>query len=119
MNKLLPSLALVLVAGLAAPAMAAPYVPGDADANGFNASLVLNQLQDMGVKAIDVADGWNGKVRATVVLDDGSQVFQYFTEDSLQPIGQTSGNTRVLSKLDVTRGAFETSVNSIADINHD
>ena len=105
-TSLIAASALIAVLGFAAPAFA-----GDnADTN----ERVLSQLRSNGVDAVEVADAWNGKIRATVVVD-GQQTFQYFDEDSLRPInGQASqSNTRVLSKLDTGTSAPVISLNSL------
>ena len=91
------ALAAVVVAGglSVAPAFAANDDPN------FDGNWYVTQLQKQGINAVDANEGWNGNFRATVVLADGSQVFQYFDEDTLKPVNQSGGNTRVLSKLDV------------------
>jgi hypothetical protein len=73
--------AFVALAGLAAPAIA----DDEANAN-FNEDAVLATLHQQGINASDL-QGWNGKIRATVTLADGSTTFQYFDEDTLQPVG--------------------------------
>lgn len=103
MNKLAISslAALVAVAGLSAPVLAASL---SSDTNSFddnfNEELVLQQLKSQGIQATDLSD-WNGVIRATVTLSDGSSTFQYFDIDTLQPVSATGGNTRVLSEQDV------------------
>ena len=114
MTKLLPSLALALVvtSGLAAPAFAAGESLTSGSTSGFDADYALQALHDKGVNVVDVTEDWNGQIRATVALDDGSRVTQYFTE-SFQPIVRKSGNTRVMSKLDTGRAPLAVSVNSL------
>jgi hypothetical protein len=102
MTKLLPSLAiaLALTAGVAAPALA------NDSFDSFDASYQLQRLNDAGINAVDVAEDTSSTMRANIKLDDGSQVFQYYNQDNLQPIGQAGGAaTRVLTKLDVQRSA--------------
>lgn len=86
--------AFLVLGSLAAPVMAAESDPA------FDAGWYVNQLQQKGINAIDAREGWNGKFIATVVTADGSQVLQYFDNDTLQPVNAAGGNTRVLSKLD-------------------
>lgn len=95
MKTTLALAALVIAGGLAVPALAA-------DEPAFDSSWYVTQLQQRGIDAIDVHEGWNGEIRATVQLADGSSVFQYFYEDTLQPVVKPAqANTRVLSRLDV------------------
>ena len=79
------ALAAVIVAGLVAPSFAASngYTT---DAN-FDADYILTQLQQKGVDATAVFPNGSERVRAVVNLADGSQVFQYFDEDTLRPVG--------------------------------
>ncbi|MBK8084705.1 MAG: hypothetical protein IPK28_13320 [Devosia sp.] len=101
------ALALMIAGGVAAPALAA-------DSGGFDSSWYVTQLQYKGINAVDANDGWNGNFRATVELADGSQVFQYFDRDSLQPVNASKGgNTRVLSRLDTGRTAAPASTDSL------
>jgi hypothetical protein len=79
------ALAAVLVAGLAAPSFAASNsYTTDSD---FDADYILTQLQQNGVDATAVFPNGSERVRAVVNLADGSQVFQYFDEDTLRPVG--------------------------------
>lgn len=88
------ALALLVVGGLAAPVLAA-------DDPSFDGDWYVTQLQQRGIDAVAADEGWNGNFRATVQLADGTQVFQLFDEDTLQPVAASRGsNTRVLSKLD-------------------
>lgn len=106
MNKLaLSSLAaLVAVAGLSAPVLASSLSSDSNSSNDtFNEEIVLQQLKAKGINASDLSD-WNGVIRATVTLADGSSTFQYFEIGSLQPVSATGamgGNSRVLSEQDV------------------
>ena len=88
--------ALVAVAGLTAPVLAA-----DSADTSFNDDLVRATLAERGIQVTDLAENFN-KIRATVTLPDGSSEFQYFDINTLQPIGDTvGGNTRVLSERDL------------------
>ena len=90
--------ALVAVAGFSVPAIAE-----DDSGTSFDDDLVAAALADRGVDVIALAETPT-KIRATVQLPDGSIEFQYFDINSLQPVsgpGEGSGNTRVLSRLDV------------------
>lgn len=96
--------ALVTVAGLGAvPAMADAL--GDSSTNSFDETQILQTLRSRGVDAVD-AEEWGSQVKATIIAADGSASFVYLDSDTLRPAGGTSGNTRVLSDLDVgVRGA--------------
>src|SRR5690606_33906396 len=63
MTKLLPSLALVLLAsaGVAAPALATDF-------GSFDAGYELTRLQDQGINAVDVSEAPGDQLRATVRL---------------------------------------------------
>jgi len=74
--------ALALVALIAGTAVAAPVLA--ADSYGFDAGFYQTQLRYDGINAIDVDDYSNNRLRAVVVLDDGSQVIQFFDKDSFQ-----------------------------------
>lgn len=91
------AIAAVVLAGLAAPLASTAALASDS----FDRDYVLGQLLQKGVNATDVFEGWNGQVRAVVQLADGSSQFQYFYEDTLQPVNASKPNTRVLTKLDV------------------
>ena len=78
--------ALALVAMIAGGAIAAPALAGDSA--GFDASYYLTQLRYDGVNVVDVDDYADGRLRAVVRLDDGSQVVQFFDKDSFQQIGR-------------------------------
>jgi hypothetical protein len=105
MNKLAISslAALVAVAGLAAPALASSLTSDGSTNDNFNEEIVLQQLKRQGIEATELQD-WNGVIRATITLGDGSSTFQYFEIGSLRPVspsGATGGNSRVLSERDV------------------
>ncbi|MBL8598147.1 MAG: hypothetical protein J0I48_20545 [Devosia sp.] len=74
--------ALALAALIAGGAVATPVLAGDSA--GFDAGYFLTQLRYDGINAIDVDDYADGRLRALVVLDDGSQVVQFYDKDSLQ-----------------------------------
>jgi len=78
------ALAAVLVAGLAAPSFAASN--GYSTDSNFDADFILTQLQHNGVDATAVFPNGSDRVRAIVKLSDGSEVFQYFYEDTLSPV---------------------------------
>ena len=96
MKKLLAStaIALVAVAGLSAPILAAD----DDSIDGFDEFVAVNQLAARGIDAVEVVK-WGGRIRAEVQLADGSTVFQIFDPDTYALIGD-SGNTRVLTEVD-------------------
>ncbi len=92
------AIAALVVAGLATPVFADSLNGSNSD---FDASYILTQLQQKGIAATAVYENGADRVRAVVQLADGSEVFQYFYEDGLRPVSSAStGNTRVLSKLD-------------------
>jgi hypothetical protein len=113
MNKLLPTLALVLATGIAVPAFASDSLTASSSSSDFDAAYTVQALKDAGFNVIDVAQDTNQRLRADVRLQDGSIVVQYFDENSLAPIGKAAGNTRVLSKLDVGVKAPATSLDSL------
>jgi len=102
----LPALAaFVAVASLAGPALAAGSLSSVSETSGdsYNETIVLQSLQARGIDASALSD-WNGVIRATVRLGDGSTSFQYFDIDTLQPVtatGAVLGDTQVLSDRDV------------------
>lgn len=104
------AIAAVVLAGLAAPLATTTAFASDSD---FDRDYVLGQLLQKGVNATDVFEGWNGQVRAVVQLADGSSQFQYFYEDTLQPVTAAKSNTRVLTKLDVGAKAPPASTDSL------
>jgi hypothetical protein len=88
------ALAALLVAG----AVSAPALASD---SSFDNDWYVTQLQQRGVNAIEVYEGAPGEVRAVVKTADGKQIFQYFNDETLAPIGSNTGtNTRVMTKLD-------------------
>jgi hypothetical protein len=105
MNK--TSLALVaalLVGGISAPVFATD------DTSSFDGNWYVTQLNQKGVDAVAAYEGAPGQIRAVVQTADG-QIFQYFDDETLAPVGTaapTSHNTRVLTKLDT--GAKHTGI---------
>jgi hypothetical protein len=80
MTKLLPSLALALVAsvGVAAPAFA------ESDSfNSFDSSYQLLRLKDAGVNAVAASEDTSGTMRVTLAGGDGSVIYDI---DSLTPV---------------------------------
>lgn len=76
------------VAGLAVPAFAdndGIFGSGSIEWQQFAADSIVAQLQDKGINATAVED-WSGLVRAYVTLEDGTQVMQLFTPDTLEPV---------------------------------
>ena len=90
------ALAAVLLAGLAAPAFAA------SEDSTFDSDFLLTALQQKGINAVAVYENSDNLIRATVKTADGNEIFQYFYQDTLQPVksGADAGQTRVLSKVD-------------------
>ena len=83
MTKLLPSLALVLVAsaGLAVPAMA------ESDSfDSFDSSYQLLRLRDAGVNAISASENTSDTMQVTVAGDNGGQATVIYDIDSLKPV---------------------------------
>lgn len=88
------ALATLLLAG----AVSAPVLASDS----FDGDWYVSQLQHKGIDAVAAYEGAPGEVRAVVQTADGKQIFQYFDDETLAPIGANTGsNTRVLTKLDV------------------
>jgi redox-regulated HSP33 family molecular chaperone len=91
---------LALAALLLAGAVSAPVLASDN--SSFDGDWYVTQLQHKGVDAVAAYEGAPGEVRAVVQTADGKQIFQYFDDETLAPIGGNTGtNTRVLTKLDV------------------
>lgn len=105
---------LALAALLLAGAVSAPVLASD-DSN-FDNDWYVTQLQQKGIDAVAAYEGAPGEIRAVVQTANG-QIFQYFDEDTLAPIGGNSGNnTRVLTKLDVgTKAAPEQQQSLLVD----
>lgn len=89
---------LALAALLLAGAVSAPVLASD---SSFDNDWYVTQLQQKGVNAIAAYEGAPGEVRAVVQTADGKQIFQYFNDETLAPIGANTGtNSRVMTKLD-------------------
>lgn len=91
-NSILALATAALVAGATLPAFAAP-APVDADDvdNSYLTDEVANdytllRLHEKGINATSIEE-WNGKIRAFVVQEDGTQAMQIFDADSLAPVG--------------------------------
>jgi hypothetical protein len=82
-NSVVALVAAAALGGIALPAMAAP-APTEASA-GFDADFTLTRLQGTGVNATAVEE-WGTVLRAFVVLDDGTEVMQFFDPDTLAPV---------------------------------
>jgi hypothetical protein len=108
------SLTLVAVAFASALTLAVPAIADDDAGTSFNDDLVKQSLAERGFDVIDLAEA-PGKIRATVRLADGSTTFQYFDINSLQPLDAagSSGNSRVLTELDVGNRASVNGLNSL------
>ena len=107
---------LALAALLLAGAVSAPVLASDD--SSFDNGWYVTQLQQKGVNAVAAYEGAPGEVRAVVQTADGKQIFQYFDDETLAPIGaaSTGNNTRVLSKLDVgTKAAPQTTESLLED----
>jgi hypothetical protein len=109
--------ALVAAVGFSLPVMADENDPMTPD----NEASVLSTLQSQGIVASDLQE-WNGKIRATVTLADGSTTFQYFDADTLQPLGDdnlTTGSIGGSYQRNVERDAAPQSLNSLTAVNQD
>ena len=115
MTKLIPAalLAVALVAGAAAPSMAASLTASNTSYESFDSAYQLQRLRDAGINAVAVAEDTADTMRATVVLDNGEQAFAFYDQDSLNQLGVKQDGARVLSKLDVREAAPAWSVNSL------
>ena len=115
MTKLIPAalLAVALVAGAAAPSMAASLTASNTSYESFDSAYQLQRLRDAGINAVAVAEDTADTMRATVVLDNGEQAFAFYDQDSLNQLGVKQDGARVLTKLDVGQAAPAWSVNSL------
>lgn len=117
MTKLLPSLALVLLAsvGVAAPALA------DDDFSSFDAGYQLTRLQDQGINAVDVSEAPGDQLRATVKLSDGSTAFEFYDAATLNLIkssqagSEVTGSIRPAAKATVQHSAPSVKLNSATE----
>jgi len=105
---------LALAALLLAGAVSAPVLASDN--SSFDNDWYVTQLQHKGVNAVAAYEGAPGEVRAVVQTANG-QIFQYFDDETLAPIGAapTGNNTRVLTKLDVGTKAVPQSTESLLE----
>jgi len=90
-NSILALTAAALVAGVAVPSFAATSLNDDNDGKSYLTDEVANdytlvRLHEKGIKATSVEE-WNGRVRAFVTQEDGSQAMQLFDADTLAPVG--------------------------------
>jgi hypothetical protein len=98
MNKISLALVGVVLASLTVPALASDT---KIDGNSFEEFSVVSALRAQGVNAVAANDNWNGKIRVTVADANGKQSFQYFYQDTLQPVvSNPAAKTRVLTKVD-------------------
>ncbi|HHY49226.1 MAG TPA: hypothetical protein GYA10_05710 [Alphaproteobacteria bacterium] len=116
------SLALLAAAAVTAIGLAVPAAASD-ETFTFNEDAVLATLHERGINASSLAE-WNGTIRATVTLADGSSRFEYFDANTLQPVNGPvagNGNSSVLSKLDVgaARAVPAPSLNSLTWVDPD
>lgn len=85
-NTIVALVAAVSMVGIAAPAFAdTPFGDGSVEMREFTADGILASLKQQGINATSVEE-WGGLVRAYVTLDNGSQVMQFFTPGSLNPV---------------------------------
>jgi hypothetical protein len=94
------ALAAVIVAGLVAPSFAASN--NYSTDSSFDADYILTQLQQKGVNASAVFPNGSDRVRAVVTLADGTDIFQYFDEETLRPV-TTGVSNAVLTSLDTAQ----------------
>lgn len=115
MTKLLPSLALVLVAsaGLAFPAAA------ESDSfDSFDSSYQLIRLRDAGVNAIAASENTSDTMRVTIAQDDGSQATVLYSIDSLKPVRNSGYDYEATGSVNapVTRSAPAVSLDSLTHV---
>jgi len=84
--------ALLVVGGLSVPAFASD--------SSFDDDFIVTQLQQRGVAAIAAYENSDNVIRAEVKLADGKTAFQYFYEDTLQPVKAPGSQTRVMTQVD-------------------
>jgi hypothetical protein len=115
MTKLLPSLALALLAttGLALPAVA------ESDSmDSFDSSYQLIRLRDAGVNAVSASEDTSDTMRVTIAQDDGSKATVLFDIDSLQPLrgsydDEVTGSIGRAGSVDVQHSAPVVSLESL------
>jgi hypothetical protein len=100
--------------GLAAILLAGVFAVPAIAASDFDDDFLVKQLQQRGVNATDVYEHGDNVIRADVKQADGSTIFQYFYEDTLQQVKPAS-ETRVLTQVDrgVVRSAPTPSTESL------
>lgn len=85
-NIALVAVAVLGVAGATAPAFADTSLTSQTSISAsFDETTILARLQSQGVPATSVEE-WGDYVRAFVPQADGSQVMQFFTNDTLAPV---------------------------------
>ncbi|MHA6689349.1 hypothetical protein [Devosia sp. A449] len=85
-NTIVALVTAAALVGVAAPAFADnAFGETTPEMRDFVADSVLTELNRRGINATAVED-WSGLVRAYVILDDGSQVMQFYSPGSLQPV---------------------------------
>lgn len=94
-NTVIALVAAASLAGLAAPAFAETdtsiglddFATEQQDLSDYETAtqLILVRLQEKGINATAVED-WGGLIRAFVTQEDGRQVMQLFTPDTLEPV---------------------------------
>lgn len=91
-NSILALTTAALVAGVALPVFAAPAPVESTDVDtSYLTDEVANdytllRLHEKGINATSIEE-WNGKIRAFVVQEDGTQAMQLFDADTLAPVG--------------------------------
>ena len=117
MTKLLPSLALALVAsvGLALPAAA------ESDSfDSFDSSYQLIRLRDAGVKAVAASEDSSNTMRVTIEQGDGSKTTALYDIDSLQPLrGSQDEVTGSISRAGSVNVQHSAPVVSLESLTHD
>lgn len=85
-NSVIALITAAALAGVAAPAMAAPSLEGNGPDAGFDYQHKLTVLQQQGVNATSIEEWGDNVLRAYVVTDNGTQVMQFFDKDTLAPL---------------------------------
>lgn len=117
MTKLLPSLALALIAsvGLALPAAA------ESDSfDSFDSSYQLIRLHDAGVNAVTASEDTSSTMRVTIDQGDGSKITALYDIDSLQPLrGSQDEVTGSISRAGSVNVQHSAPVVSLESLTHD
>lgn len=117
MTKLLPSLALALIAsvGLALPAAA------ESDSfDSFDSSYQLIRLRDAGVNAVTASEDTSSTMRVTIDQGDGSKITALYDIDSLQPLrGSQDEVTGSISRAGSVNVQHSAPVVSLESLTHD